>query len=117
MVRGDCHGSRPLKKGLLMKYNCIITVLILLMVIPVATLAADLDGYSFKKFSAEDQKAVVKTPQGELALVGVGDRVGSSATITQIFADYVELKQVTPQGPETLMVYVVDGKQKITVRS
>jgi hypothetical protein len=93
-----------------MKFIGFFVAILLLLVLPAIVCAADLDGYVFKKFSSEDQKAVLKTPQGDLSLVGVGDRVGLSATITQIFADYVELKQVTPQGPETLMVYVVDGK-------
>ncbi len=96
-----------------MKYISVMASLVLVLIISTVVCAADLDGYTFKKISADDQKAVVKTPQSELALVGVGDKIGESAVITQIINDYVELKQITPQGPETLMVFVVDGKQQI----
>jgi hypothetical protein len=94
--------------------NIIITILSLFLVIPAATLAAGLDGYIFKKISAYDQKAVVKSPQGVLTLVGVGDSVGASATIIEIVDDRVVLERPGKHGKETLLVRLVNGQQKIT---
>lgn len=93
----------------------IITLLSLILIIPVTTLATDLDGYSFKKISAYDQKAVVKTPQGELALIGVGDKVGTFATIIEITDDRVVLERPGEYAPEKLIVRVENGQQKIDV--
>ncbi len=93
--------------------HIIITILSLFIVIPVATLAADLDGYRFKQISAYDQKAVVKSPQGELTLVGVGDSVGASATIVEIVADRVVLERPGEFGAEKLIVRLENGQQKI----
>ena len=95
--------------------HIIITILSLFLVIPAATLAADLDGYSFKKISAYDQKAVVKSPQGELTLVGVGDSVGASATIIEIVDDRVVLERPGQYAPEKLIVRIENGQQKIDV--
>ncbi len=58
-------------------------------------------------------KAVVKSPAGELKMVGVGDNVGEKAVITRVANDHVELTLDTAYGPETLLVYIVDGGQKI----
>lgn len=74
-----------------MKSINLFALLILVLLLPALACATDLDGYVFKKISVEDKKAVVKTPQGELALVGEGDKVGESAVIKQIFDSYVEL--------------------------
>ncbi len=72
--------------------HIIITILSLFFVIPVATLAADLDGYSFKRISATDLKAW-SSPAGELTLVGGGDSVGAAATNIEIVDDRVVLER------------------------
>ncbi len=93
--------------------HIIITILSLFLVIPAATLAADLDGYSFTKISAYDQKAVVKSPQGELILVGVGDSVGASATIVEISDDRVVLEEKASPEPAILIIRLEGGEQNI----
>jgi type II secretory pathway component PulC len=95
--------------------HTIIAILSLFFVIPAVTLAADLDGYSFKKISATDQKAVVKSPQGELTLVGVGDSIGATATIIEIVDDRVVLERPGKYAMEKLIVRVENGRQKIDV--
>jgi hypothetical protein len=59
------------------------------------SLAAQLEGFRFIKLSAVDQKAVVKTPEGKLLLVGVGDDVGD-AKIARIAENAVVLER--PNG-------------------
>lgn len=95
--------------------HIIITILSLSLVIPAVTMAANLDGYNFAKISAYDQKAVVKSPQGELTLVGVGDSVGAAATIIEIVADRVVLERPGQYAPEKLIVRIENGRQKIDV--
>lgn len=90
-------------------------MIFLLIVIPAAALAADLDGFVFKKISAYDQKAVVKSPQGELVLVTIGDKVGKTATIVEILEDGVVLEQPGKYAPEKLIVRIENGRQKIDV--
>ena len=98
-----------------MKYINIISVLLITLAIPLTTLAADLDGYSFRKISSYDQKAVIKSPKGELSLVGVGDKVGKEATIIEIVDDRAVLERSGKYAPEKLIVRVENGRQKIDV--
>lgn len=98
-----------------MKYISVMASLVLLFVISTVVCAVDLDDYTFKKISVYDQKAVVKTPQGELTLVGVGDKVGTSATIIEIIDDRVVLERPGQYAPEKLIVRIENGQQKIDV--
>ncbi len=58
---------------------------------------------------------MVKSPQGELTLVGVGDNIGVSATIIEIVDDRVVLERPGKFAPEKLIVQIRNGQQKIDV--
>ncbi len=75
--------------------------------------ASDLGGYTFLKISGADARAVVKTPEGEKQLVSPGDVLGE-ATITEITADRVVLRQPGETGMALLIVRVKDGRQQIS---
>lgn len=77
------------------------------------TLAAGVVRIQVLKISAQDQKAVVKTPEGTLKLVGLGDFIGGDARIIEIAEGRVVLEQPGEYGLEQIIVRLENGKQKI----
>jgi hypothetical protein len=77
------------------------------------SLAGEFEKFQLLKVATAEQKAVVKTPNGKLLLVGVGEMVGE-ATITGIDDGEVRLERPGEFGIETLIVRLdADGKQHI----
>jgi hypothetical protein len=85
---------------------------LLLLVIPAVALATDLGGFTFKQISGYDQKAVVKTPEGQLKMIGVGDAIGK-AKVLDIAEERVVLEHLGPNGPETIIVRMINGKSRV----
>jgi len=75
--------------------------------------AEPLDKITFVKVSSPEQKAVIKTPDGKLQMVGVGNIVGDGNKIIEISKDRVTLETRTGSGVETIIVTIHDGKQKV----
>lgn len=75
-------------------------------------LAADLDGHTFLRTSGPEARAVVKTPDGEIRLVKVGDVVGTSKVV-EIARDRVVLEQGDEQAAAVLIVTLRDGRQEV----
>ncbi len=78
-----------------------------------AALAASLEGHTFVKASAQDQKAVVKTPKGELRLVEVGEALSETLRIIEIAEGRVVLERPGEYGTEVLIVRLEQDGQKI----
>ncbi len=72
--------------------------------------ASELERYQFLKTSPQEQKAVVKTPDGRLQLIGVGDSI-DSAKVVEIVEGRVVLEEAGVMGAETLIVRL-DGKRQ-----
>lgn len=72
--------------------------------LPTIVSAAGIEDFKFLKIAAPEQKAAVKTPEGELVMIGIGDRVGEQATVIDIADGRVVLEQATKEGPERLVV-------------
>ncbi len=76
--------------------------------------AADLDGVQFMKIAAAEQRAVVKLANGSLKLVRIGDQVGAAALhISEISEGRVVLVDAGQDGPETIIVRLENGQQRI----
>lgn len=92
--------------------------LTLLMSAPLSTVAADLGGATFLKISAYDQKAVVKTADGEMQMVAVGDKLDEQTTIVEIVTGRVVLERMNKEGKETIIVRLDGGRQQVeSIRS
>lgn len=77
------------------------------------SLAGEFEKFQLLKVAALEQKAVVKSPEGKLLMVGIGEMVGE-ATITGIADGEVRLERPGEFGVETLIVRLdADGKQHI----
>lgn len=84
----------------------------LLQLLSTHVLAAELEKYRFLKLAPQEQKAVVKTPDGKLQLVGVGDAI-ASAKVTEIAEGRVVLEEQTVQGLETIIFRLDGSRQQI----
>jgi hypothetical protein len=74
-------------------------------------LAVGLEKHQFLKIAPEEQKAVMKTPEGALQLVGIGDVIAGDARIVEIAEGRVVLEQPGEDGNETVIVRF-DGKSQ-----
>ena len=73
-------------------------------------LATGLEAFQFLKVAAQEEKAVVKTPEGKLQVVGVGEFV-AGARVIEIAEGRVVLEETGVQGPETIIIRL-DGKHQ-----
>ncbi len=71
--------------------------------------AAGLEKIQFLKIAPQEQKAVVKMPDGKLQLVGVGQELVPNIKIIEIAEGRVVLEEAGEQGPETVIIRL-DGK-------
>jgi hypothetical protein len=71
--------------------------------------AAGLEKIQFLKIAPQEQKAVVKMPDGKLQLVGVGQELVPNIKIIEIAEGRVVLEEAGEHGPETVIVRL-DGK-------
>ena len=75
--------------------------------------AGGIDKIHILKISASDQKAVIKTPDGNMTIIKVGDPIGETATVVEIADNRVVLKHEADDGPEMIIIRLVNGKQTI----
>jgi hypothetical protein len=94
-----------------MRINFMLAVVFALLLFAGHSLAADLEKFQLLKISPQEQKAVVKAPEGALQLVGIGDVIAGDAKIVEIVEGRVVLEQPGEDGNETV-IFRLDGKQQ-----
>lgn len=65
------------------------------------------------KISAQDERAVIETPERKLQIIKVGDKIGQNAKVTGIAQGRIVLEEVTDRGVETVIIRVGNGKQRV----
>jgi len=76
-------------------------------------LAGGLTNVQFIKIAPQDQKAIMKTPDGKLLVIKPGDAIGESAKVIEIAQGRIVLEDKTDKGVETVIVRLENGKQRI----
>jgi hypothetical protein len=61
------------------------------------------------RISPQDERAVIKTPDGKMEMIKVGDSVGGGGKIVEITKDRV----VIEEGTDTVIIRLEDGKQTL----
>jgi hypothetical protein len=119
-----CVNLRPIEKGVFMKKklfcmceSALISVLLVFMM-SVSIYAEPVESIHIIKISSQDESAIVRTPDGRMQIIKVGDilRVagsGSGLRVIEITSGRVVFEEKTERGIETVIVRVVDGKQRI----
>jgi hypothetical protein len=94
-----------------MKKSQLLLIALFFVLLAGQALAAGLEKVQFLKISPQDQKGVIKTPEGTMQLVGVGDVIAGDARIIEIAEGRVVLEQPGEGGPETVIIRL-DGKHQ-----
>lgn len=75
-------------------------------------LATGLEKFQLLKVAAPEAKAVVKTPEGKLQVVGVGESI-AGAKVIEIAEGRVVLEEDGQDGPETVIIRLDGQHQRI----
>jgi len=75
--------------------------------------AAPLDKIQFIKISPQESKAVIRAADGKMQVIKPGDTVVENITVKEIIPGRVILEKNTPNGIETLIVRMDNGKTRI----
>ena len=65
------------------------------------------------KIAAQDERAVIKTPDGKTQIIKPGDSLGTSGKVVEIAADRVVLEEKSGAEAETVIIRLKDGKQSV----
>jgi len=95
-----------------MKSSNLFLVVFLFFLLAGHSQAAGLEKIQFLKISPQEQKAVVKTPEGKLQMVGVGDII-DEAMIVEIVEGRIVLERPGESGPETIIIRLNGKHQRI----
>jgi len=68
---------------------------------------ASVDEIRIMKISPQDERAVIKTPDGKLQMIKVGDSVGTGGKVIEISKDRIVIEEDT----DTVIIRLEDGKQ------
>jgi len=92
-----------------MKREAIVTGLIavLLLATEWAASAGAAEELHILKISAQDERAVIKTPDGKMEMIKVGDSVGNRGRVIEITKDRI----VIEEEMDTVIIRLEDGKQ------
>lgn len=98
----------------------VVVLAVLTLLIPLATLAGEqaVETIRVVKTSPMDEKAVIKV-HGKLQVIKVGDELSAiigqvnEIKVTEISKDMVVLEETGESGPETVIIRLEDGKQKV----
>ena len=65
------------------------------------------------KIAAQDERAVIKTPDGKAQIIRVGDHIGERGKVIEISKDRVVIHETKDNNkePETVIIRLKDGKQ------
>ena len=75
--------------------------------------AGVVDGFQVLKISPEDQRAVIKTPDGKMQIIKIGDPIGDHGIIKEIAADRVVIEEQIGNETEKVIIRLNDGKQTV----
>lgn len=78
-----------------------------------SSIAASLDNIQFIKIAPQDAKAVMKRAYGKLVVIKPGDAMAEGVTVKEISAGRIVLEEMTEKGPETVIVRLENGRQRI----
>ena len=61
----------------------------------------------------QDEKAMIKLPDGRMHILKVGDSIGKGGKVIEIVEGRIVIEQKTDKGIETVIIRFENGKQRI----
>jgi hypothetical protein len=65
------------------------------------------------KIAAQDERAVIRTPDGKTQIIKPGDSLGTNGKVTEIAADRVVIDEKKGNETEKVIIRLIDGKQNV----
>jgi hypothetical protein len=79
----------------------------------IAAFADSVNGIQILKISAQDERAVIKTPDGKTQLIKPGDALGTNGKVIEITTDRVVIEERNGNETEKVIIRLKDGKQSV----
>ena len=96
-----------------------IAILIAALLLPVLATAKEpakpltVDTIQVLKIAGQDERAVIKTPDGKMRIIKVGDPVGDHAKVIEITTGRVVIEEKKAKESETVIIRLENGKQHL----
>ena len=65
------------------------------------------------KIAAQDERAVIRTPDGKTQMIKPGDALGTNGKVTEIAADRVVVEEKKGNETEKVIIRLIDAKQNV----
>ena len=75
--------------------------------------ASDVDSIQLLRISSQDERATIKSLDGKMRIIKVGDLLGEKSKVTEITEGRIVIEEITDKGIETVVIRVVNGKQRV----
>ncbi len=72
-----------------------------------------IDTLQVLKIASQDQRAVIKTPDGKMQILNVGDNIGDRAKVIEITTGRVVIEETKGKNPERVIIRLENGKQHV----
>jgi len=101
------------------KMKRIIIIVISALLIPVISNGKDaskqlsVDTIQVLKIAAQDERAVIRTPNGKTQIIKPGDTLAANSKVTEIAVDRVVVEEKKENETEKVIIRLVNGKQKV----
>ncbi len=94
------------------RYLSVICLLITLF-ISSFVFAGGVDELHILKISARDERAVIKTPDGKMHIIRIGDQIGENGRVVEIAKDRIVIEEEREKKSEKVIIRLENGKQRI----
>ncbi|HEY6011348.1 MAG TPA: hypothetical protein VIX18_07765 [Nitrospirota bacterium] len=65
------------------------------------------------KIAAQDERAVIKAPDGKMQVIKVGDLIGDQGKVLEITGNRIVIEEKNNRETEKVIIRLIDGEQKI----
>lgn len=94
--------------------NYVLPVFIIICSLMIGNVSASsVDSIQLLKISVQDERAVIKTSDGKVQIIKVGDVIDDNGKVVEITAGRVVLEKKGGNETETVIIRLEDGKQRV----
>ena len=97
----------------------IVIIVFSALLIPLLAAAKDaskqlsVDSIQVLKIAGQDERAVIKAPDGKMQIIRIGDPIGDHANVIEISAGRVVIEEKKGNETEKVIVRLIEGKQMV----
>jgi len=98
-----------------MRFAILILALLVFAVLGGEIIAQDLtvESIHILRIIEQDEKAMIKLPDGRTQILRVGDPIGKDGKVIEIVEGRIVIEERREKGPETVIMRFENGKQRV----